>query len=236
MSMGVRLFPAVHGRIADSVRDHGPALLAHLGGSFGTGKRKRVVHRTACSWISVPAVLGEEPARLPEITGGSKVGPRMTRGSTGSHQDAAVWEILKNAGIDPAPRTGPAWSLFLRSQAGTILACDFFMVGLLDGTQAHVLAVIEHAARRVRIPGATLPPTGEWTQFPLDRAGAPLGEPEDQGPDVRAGGRSGGLAVHGPRRAAVADDVAVPAHDRVRSDQQPQPVAVGFRYHAEHGC
>jgi putative transposase len=79
---------------------------------------------------------------------------------------STVWEILKNAGIDPAPRTGPAWSLFLRSQAGTILACDFFMVGLLDGTQAYVLAVIEHATRRVRIPGATLPPTGEWTSSP----------------------------------------------------------------------
>jgi len=43
---------------------------------------------------------------------------------------STVWEILKNAGIDPAPRTGPAWSLFLRSQAGAILACDFFTVDL----------------------------------------------------------------------------------------------------------
>jgi hypothetical protein len=25
------------------------------------------------------------------------------------------------------------------------------------------------------------------------------------------------------------------AHDRVRGDQQPQPVAAGFRYHAEQG-
>ena len=40
-------------------------------------------------------------------------------------------EILKKAGIDPAPRrSGPAWSLFLRSQAEAILACDFFTVGL----------------------------------------------------------------------------------------------------------
>jgi putative transposase len=77
---------------------------------------------------------------------------------------STVWEILKKAGIDPAPRrTGPTWSLFLRSQAETILACDFFTAELLDGTQAYVLAVIEHATRRIRIPGVTWHPTGEWT-------------------------------------------------------------------------
>ncbi len=77
---------------------------------------------------------------------------------------STVWEILKKAGIDPAPRrTAPAWSQFLRSQADAILASDFFTVDLLDGTQAHVLAVIEHATRRIRILGVTLHPTGEWT-------------------------------------------------------------------------
>ena len=64
----------------------------------------------------------------------------------------------------PAPRrTAPTWPLFLRSQAEAILACDFFTADLLDGTQAYVLAVIEHATRRVRILGVTLPPAGEWT-------------------------------------------------------------------------
>ncbi|HEY5356805.1 MAG TPA: hypothetical protein VIJ82_03815 [Streptosporangiaceae bacterium] len=77
---------------------------------------------------------------------------------------STVWEILKNAGIDPAPRrTGPAWSQFLRSQAEAILACDFFTVDLLNGTQAYVLAVIEHASRRIRTLGVTLHPTGTWT-------------------------------------------------------------------------
>ena len=77
---------------------------------------------------------------------------------------STVWEILKASGIDPARRrTGPTWSQFLRSQAEAILACDFFSVDLLDGTQAYVLAVIEHASRRVRILGVTLHPTGEWT-------------------------------------------------------------------------
>ena len=73
-------------------------------------------------------------------------------------------EILKASGIGPAQgRTGPSWSQFLRSQAEAILACDFFTVGLLDGTQACVLAVIEHATRRIRVIGITLHPTGEWT-------------------------------------------------------------------------
>jgi putative transposase len=74
---------------------------------------------------------------------------------------STVWEILKQAGIDPAPgRSGPTWPRFLRSQAEAILACDFFTADLLDGTQACVLAVIEHAARRIRILGVTLNPTG----------------------------------------------------------------------------
>lgn len=77
---------------------------------------------------------------------------------------STVWEILKKAGIDTAPRRSvPTWPQFLRSQAGAILACDFFTVGLLDGTQAYVLAVIEHATRRIRILEVTLHPTGEWT-------------------------------------------------------------------------
>src|ERR1700683_4472724 len=77
---------------------------------------------------------------------------------------STVWEILKASGIDPGRRqTGPTWSQFLRSQAEAILACDFFTVDLLDGTQAYVLAVIQHATRRIRILGVTLHPAGEWT-------------------------------------------------------------------------
>jgi putative transposase len=48
-------------------------------------------------------------------------------------------------------------------QAEAILACDFFIVGLLNGTQAYVLAVIERATRRIRILGVTQYPTGAWT-------------------------------------------------------------------------
>jgi putative transposase len=39
---------------------------------------------------------------------------------------STVWEILHEAGIDPAPeRTSDTWATFLRSQAHAILAADF---------------------------------------------------------------------------------------------------------------
>jgi transposase len=76
---------------------------------------------------------------------------------------STVWEVLKKHGIDPAPRrSGPSWAEFLRSQAEAIIACDFFTVDLLDGTKAYVLAVIEHATRRIHVLGATAHPTAEW--------------------------------------------------------------------------
>jgi len=42
---------------------------------------------------------------------------------------ATMWNVLRNAGLDPAPRrTGPSWREFCRTQATTMLACDFFHV------------------------------------------------------------------------------------------------------------
>jgi putative transposase len=94
---------------------------------------------------------------------------------------STVWEILRYAGIDPAPRrSGLAWSQFLRSQAQAILACDLFTVDLLNGTQAYVLAVIEHATRRIRIRGVTLHPTGEWTAQQARNLLMDLGEQADR--------------------------------------------------------
>ena len=77
---------------------------------------------------------------------------------------STMWEVLKNAGIDTAPTrdTGPTWATFLRTQAEAILACDFVVIDLLDGSKAYVLAVIKHATRRIRVLGATLHPTTAW--------------------------------------------------------------------------
>ena len=73
---------------------------------------------------------------------------------------STVWEILSKAGIPPAPRrSGPSWAQFLHAQAEAILATDFFTVDVLDGTTAYVLAVIEHATRRIRILGVSAHPS-----------------------------------------------------------------------------
>jgi putative transposase len=58
----------------------------------------------------------------------------------------------------------------------------FFTADLLDGTQAYVLAVIEHAARRVRVLGATQHPTGAWT---AQQARNLLMNPGDQAHQVK---------------------------------------------------
>jgi putative transposase len=76
---------------------------------------------------------------------------------------STVWEMLKQAGIDPAPeRAASTWADFLRSQADALLACDFFETVTVSGARLSVFAVIEHAHRRIRILGATAYPTATW--------------------------------------------------------------------------
>jgi putative transposase len=76
---------------------------------------------------------------------------------------STVWEILKDAGIDPAPeRSSTTWVGFLRSQAEALLACDFLESITLTGVRVYVLAVIEHHTRRVGVLGATAHPTAVW--------------------------------------------------------------------------
>jgi putative transposase len=96
---------------------------------------------------------------------------------------STVWQILKSAGIDPAPRRdGPGWAGFLRSQAQGILALDFFTADLLNGAKTYVLAAIEHGSRRVRILGATEHPTQAWV---MQQARNLLMDLEDAGTRVK---------------------------------------------------
>ena len=52
---------------------------------------------------------------------------------------STVWEILRAAGIDPAPRrAGPTWRQFLHAQAAGILAVDFLHVDTVSKTRVTV--------------------------------------------------------------------------------------------------
>jgi hypothetical protein len=65
---------------------------------------------------------------------------------------STVRQILKDAGISPAPRRDrPGWAQFLRSQAQGILALDFFTADLLNGCQRKIVpgvTISRIAARR----------------------------------------------------------------------------------------
>ncbi|GIH05204.1 hypothetical protein Rhe02_32710 [Rhizocola hellebori] len=76
---------------------------------------------------------------------------------------STVWKILRQAGVDPAPRrTGPTWQQFLTAQAHTILVGDFFTVDTVLLKRICVLFFIELATRRVYVAGVTTHPTGAW--------------------------------------------------------------------------
>ena len=75
---------------------------------------------------------------------------------------STVWEILRAAGIDPAPRrSGPTWRQFLHAQAAGILAVDFLHVDTVLLRRLYVLVFIEHGTRRMHLGGVTANPIGE---------------------------------------------------------------------------
>jgi transposase len=82
------------------------------------------------------------------------------------HRIAAstVWQILHDAGIDPAPRrSGPTWRQFLTVQAQAVLAVDFVHVDTVFLRRIYALIAVEHGSRRVHLAGVTAHPTGAWT-------------------------------------------------------------------------
>ena len=77
---------------------------------------------------------------------------------------STVWQILRDAGIDPAPRRlGLTWKQFLTAQARGILAVDFVHVDTVLLRRIYALIVIEHGTRHVHLAGLTANPDGVWT-------------------------------------------------------------------------
>jgi hypothetical protein len=84
------------------------------------------------------------------------------------HQVSAssIRRILKQLKIPPTPQrnTDTTWRQFLRTQATTMLGCDFFHVECAVTLQRlYCFVVIEVSSRQVHILGVTANPDGPWT-------------------------------------------------------------------------
>jgi len=68
----------------------------------------------------------------------------------------SVRRILAAAGLGPAAaRDGLSWRQFIRSQARSMIACDFFTVDTISLRRIYVLFFIELSTRRVHLAGLT---------------------------------------------------------------------------------
>jgi putative transposase len=74
-----------------------------------------------------------------------------------------VKKILRETGLGPVgSRVGLSWRAFLRAQAQSMLAVDFFTVETMSRQRLYVLFFIELGSRRVHLAGCTATPTGPW--------------------------------------------------------------------------
>ncbi len=78
---------------------------------------------------------------------------------------STVRRVLRRLRIPPAPqRTRSTWRQFLRTQAATMLGCDFFHVDCAVTLQrVYVFFVMEAGTRHVHVLGMTAYPDGAWT-------------------------------------------------------------------------
>ena len=84
---------------------------------------------------------------------------------------STIRRVLKALKIPPAParRTDTAWRQFLRTQAATMLATDFFHVDCAVTLQRlYCFFVIEVGSRCVHILGVTANPAGPWVDHAAD--------------------------------------------------------------------
>jgi len=88
-----------------------------------------------------------------------------------------VKNVLRKLHLGPAgTRRGPSRREFLRSQANSIIAVDFFTVDTVWLQRLYVLFFIEIGSRRVRLAGCTAHPDAEWVTQQARQVAWTLGE------------------------------------------------------------
>jgi putative transposase len=74
-----------------------------------------------------------------------------------------IRKVLRSHRIPPPAARDDCWRAFLRAQAATILAVDFFHIACaVSLTRLYVAFVIEHETRHVHLLGVTRFPTAAW--------------------------------------------------------------------------
>jgi len=73
-----------------------------------------------------------------------------------------VRNVLRAGGMGPTPRRGPTWREFVRAQARSVMAVDFFTVDTVWLQRLYVLFFIELGSRRVHLAGCTGHPNESW--------------------------------------------------------------------------